>query len=166
MPVRLRLSSKRRMPGWGDEERTKVTGCPMKLADYRARAAQAHEFITQMSGGYEAQIEQGGANLSGGQRQRLSIARTLVTDPAILILDDSTSAVDLETEARIQDALAAYADRTVVIVAQRISTALGADEIVVLDAGTVGAHGTHDELLASSTIYQEIFASQLGEPVS
>ncbi len=131
-----------------------------------ATAAQAHEFITQMSGGYEAMIEQGGANLSGGQRQRLSIARTLVTDPAILILDDSTSAVDLETEARIQDALAAYADRTVVIVAQRISTALGADEIVVLDAGAVGAHGTHDELLASSTIYQEIFASQLGEPVS
>ncbi len=131
-----------------------------------ATAAQAHEFITQMSGGYEAMIEQGGANLSGGQRQRLSIARTLVTDPVILILDDSTSAVDLETEARIQDALATYTDRTVVIVAQRISTALGADEIVVLDAGTVGAHGTHDELLASSTIYQEIFASQLGEPVS
>jgi len=131
-----------------------------------AKAAQAHEFVNAMSNGYDAVIEQGGANLSGGQRQRLAIARTLVTDPAILILDDSTSAVDLETEAQIQDALAAYADRTVLIVAQRISTALGADEIVVLDNGTVCAHGTHDELLETSNIYQEIFTSQLGEPAS
>lgn len=131
-----------------------------------AKAAQAHDFISAMTGGYDAVIEQGGANLSGGQRQRLSIARTLVTAPTILILDDSTSAVDLETEAKIQDALASYRDRTVVIVAQRISTALGADEIVVLDDGAVCAHGTHDELLETSEVYREIFASQLGEPVS
>lgn len=133
-----------------------------------AKAAQAHEFISEMTGGYDATIEQGGANLSGGQRQRLSIARTLLTNPTILILDDSTSAVDLETEARIQEALAsatAGRTRTVVIVAQRISTALGADEIVVLDAGSVCAHGTHDELMTTSAIYREIFASQLGEPV-
>lgn len=131
-----------------------------------ATAAQAHDFIVAMEGGYEAQVQQGGANLSGGQRQRISIARTLLIDPAILILDDSTSAVDLETEAKIQDALASYRDRTVVLVAQRISTALGADEIIVLDEGRVSATGTHDELLESSLVYQEIFRSQLGEPVS
>jgi len=131
-----------------------------------ARAAQADEFVSAMSDGYESKIEQGGANLSGGQRQRLAIARTLLTDPSILILDDSTSAVDLETEAQIQEALAAYRDRTVLIVAQRISTALGADEIVVLDNGSVCAHGTHDELIQTSAVYQEIFASQLGQPVT
>ena len=131
-----------------------------------AIAARAHGFVTEMTNGYDSVIEQGGANLSGGQRQRLAIARTLVTDPAILILDDSTSAVDLETEAQIQEALAAFADRTVLIVAQRISTALGADEIVVLEDGNVCAHGTHDELLETSTVYQEIFTSQLGEPAA
>ncbi len=131
-----------------------------------ATAAQAHEFVSDMTNGYDSIIEQGGANLSGGQRQRLAIARTLVTDPSILILDDSTSAVDLETEAQIQEALATYADRTVLIVAQRISTALGADEIVVLEDGNVCAHGTHDELLETSTVYQEIFTSQLGEPAA
>lgn len=130
-----------------------------------AKAAQANDFVAAMTNGYDSVIEQGGANLSGGQRQRLAIARTLVTDPAILILDDSTSAVDLETEAKIQEALAEYDDRTVLIVAQRISTALGADEIVVLDDGYVCAHGTHDELIATNGVYQEIFASQLGEPV-
>ena len=129
-----------------------------------AKAAQAHDFITEMSEGYESIIQQGGANLSGGQRQRLAIARTLLIDPAILILDDSTSAVDLETEARIQEALAVYEDRTVVLVAQRISTALGADEIVVLDKGRIVAFGSHDELLANSHEYQDIFRSQLGEP--
>lgn len=131
-----------------------------------ARAAQAHDFVASMADGYDSVIEQGGANLSGGQRQRLAIARTLVADPSILILDDSTSAVDLETEAQIQQALAAYQDRTVLIVAQRISTALGADEIVVLDNGAVCAHGTHAELMETSTIYREIFASQLGQSVT
>lgn len=130
-----------------------------------ATAAQAHGFITEMTDGYDSAVQQGGSNLSGGQRQRLAIARTLLIDPAILILDDSTSAVDLETEVRIQEALAAYRDRTVILVAQRISTALGADEIVVLDRGRIAAHGTHAELLDSSPVYQEIFRSQLGEPV-
>lgn len=129
-------------------------------------AAQADEFISAMTDGYESQIEQGGSNLSGGQRQRMAIARTLIVDPDILILDDSTSAVDLETEARIQEALATYEDRTVVLVAQRISTALGADVIIVLDRGRVCANGTHDELMTSSDIYQEIFRSQLGEAVA
>lgn len=130
-----------------------------------AVAAQADGFIRDMPEGYESIIEQGGSNLSGGQRQRIAIARTLVVDPVILVLDDSTSAVDLDTESRIQEALATRGDRTVVIVAQRISTALGADEIVVLDEGRVMAHGTHEELLATSETYQEIFRSQLGERV-
>lgn len=127
-----------------------------------AKAAQAHDFITEMPEGYESTIEQGGANLSGGQRQRLAIARTLAARPAVLILDDSTSAVDLETEADIQDALRSFGDTTVILVAQRISSALGADMIVVLDAGRIAACGTHAELLAESSIYQDIYRSQLG----
>ena len=131
-----------------------------------ARAAQAHDFIQAMPEGYESKIEQTGANLSGGQRQRLAIARTLLINPAILILDDSTSAVDFETEGLIQEALEKMTDTTIVLVAQRISTALGADEIVVLDEGCVVAHGQHDELVRTCEIYRDIYRSQLGEPVS
>ena len=129
-----------------------------------ATAAQAHDFITAMPNGYDSVIQQSGTNLSGGQRQRLAIARTLLLEPAILILDDSTSAVDLETEAHLQRAFAELANTTVVLVAQRISTALGADEIIVLDQGRIIAHGSHDQLLATSDIYQDIYRSQLGEP--
>jgi ATP-binding cassette subfamily B protein len=108
-------------------------------------------------------VEPRGANLSGGQKQRLSIARALLLRPRVLILDDSTSAVDVETETRIQDAIAAIRPRpTIFVVAQRISTVLRADAIVVLDRGRIVARGTHRELLGSSTIYQEIYASQLG----
>jgi ATP-binding cassette subfamily B protein len=128
-----------------------------------AKAAQAHEFIMSMPGSYEATVEAGGANLSGGQRQRIAIARALVTDPDILILDDSTSAVDLETEALIQDELEKLKDgRTVFVVAQRISSVLAADQILILDAGRVAALGTHEELLETSPIYREIYDSQLG----
>lgn len=130
------------------------------------KAAQAHDFISAMANGYDSPIEQSGSNLSGGQRQRLAIARTLLAKPAILILDDSTSAVDLDTEAKIQDAFSELDGTTVILVAQRISTALGADEIIVLDEGRVAACGSHDELLASSQIYQDIYRSQLGEPVA
>lgn len=129
-----------------------------------AKSAQAHDFIVAMEDGYSSVVEQGGANLSGGQRQRLAIARTLLVDPKVLIFDDSTSAVDLETEAKIQEVFDSLVDVTVILVAQRISTALGADAIVLLEDGEVVAQGTHAELMLTSNIYQEIYRSQLGEP--
>jgi len=127
-----------------------------------AQAAQAHEFITALPAGYDAIVGQRGANLSGGQKQRLAIARALLVQPKILILDDSTSAVDVETEAKIQAALGEWRAARIVI-AQRISTVLGADKIVVLDKGQVAAMGTSAELMASSPIYREIYESQLGD---
>jgi ATP-binding cassette subfamily B protein len=128
-----------------------------------ARAAQAHEFITKLPQGYDSRVEQRGVNFSGGQRQRIAIARALVLDPAILILDDSTSAVDVETETRIQNALAVHeSTRSTFVVAQRISTVLDADTIVVLDKGRVVAQGTHRELMGTSPVYREIYDSQLG----
>jgi len=131
-----------------------------------ARAAQAHEFISGFPGGYDTVLGQRGVNLSGGQKQRIAIARALITNPAVLILDDSTSSVDVETEARIQDALAGLMKgRTSFVIAQRISTVLNADKILVLDGGRVAAEGTHSELMASSPIYREIYESQLGNGV-
>jgi ATP-binding cassette subfamily B protein len=127
-----------------------------------ARLAQAHDFIMELPGGYAAPVEQRGVNLSGGQKQRLAIARALLVDPAVLVLDDSMSAVDVETEARLQAALATVRKgRTNIIVAQRISTVLGADRILVLEDGGIAASGAHAELLASSPIYREIYSSQL-----
>ena len=132
-----------------------------------ARAAQAHEFILDLPNGYDTHVEERGVNLSGGQKQRISIARALITRPAILILDDSTSSVDVETEIKIQEVLEEWMkDRTSFVVAQRISTVLKADKIVVLDKGHIAAEGTHRELLQSSPIYQEIYASQLGNGVN
>jgi ATP-binding cassette, subfamily B, multidrug efflux pump len=129
-----------------------------------ARAAQAHDFVLELPDGYDTRVEQRGVNLSGGQKQRLAIARALATRPRILILDDSTSSVDVETETKIQEALDAWMDgRTSFVVAQRISTVLNADKIVVLDRGRIVAQGTHQELMQSSPIYQEIYDSQLGD---
>ncbi|HRF49966.1 MAG TPA: ABC transporter ATP-binding protein [Anaerolineales bacterium] len=128
-----------------------------------ARAAQAHDFIQSLSQGYDTLLGQRGVNLSGGQKQRLAIARALLVRPAVLILDDSTSAVDVETETRIQAALEeVMRDRTSFVIAQRISTVLAADKILVLDDGQIVAEGTHRQLLAESPIYREIYDSQLG----
>ncbi len=131
-----------------------------------ARAAQADEFIQSKPEGYQSAVGQRGANFSGGQKQRLAIARALCIQPRILILDDSTSAVDVETEVAIQAALdTLMADRTSFIVAQRISTVLRADRILVLDQGRIVAQGTHRELMGSSPIYRDIYLSQLGNGV-
>jgi len=128
-----------------------------------AKAAQAHDFILELPQGYDTHIGERGVNLSGGQRQRIAIARALLTQPSILILDDSTSSVDVETEAKIQAALEEWRKgRTCFVVAQRISTVLKADKIIVIEQGRIVAQGTHRELLASNPIYQEIYASQLG----
>ena len=128
-----------------------------------AKAAQAHDFISELPQGYDTDIAQRGVNLSGGQKQRIAIARALLLKPKILILDDSTSAVDVETETKIQAALETLMkDRTSFVVAQRISTVLNADKIVVIDKGQVAAEGTHTELIETSPIYQEIYDSQLG----
>ena len=129
-----------------------------------AKAAQAHEFIQAMPAGYDSPIEAGGANLSGGQKQRIAIARALLIQPGILVFDDSTSAVDMETEYKIQAALEALArERTTFIIAQRITSVTHADQILVLDQGRIAERGSHRELLANSRIYREIYASQLGD---
>ena len=129
-----------------------------------AKAAQAHAFIQAMPAGYDSLVEAGGANLSGGQKQRIAIARALLIQPGILILDDSTSAVDMETEYEIQSALEALAaNSTTFIIAQRITSVLKADQILVLDRGRIAARGTHHELLRTSDIYREIYESQLGD---
>jgi ATP-binding cassette subfamily B protein len=128
-----------------------------------AKAAQAHDFILEFPEGYDTLLGQRGVNLSGGQKQRIAIARALLTQPAVLILDDSTSSVDVETEIKIQDALAEQmAYQTSFVIAQRISTVLTADKILVLDDGKVVAEGTHHELLQASPTYREIYDSQLG----
>jgi ATP-binding cassette subfamily B protein len=147
--------------GWPDAPEAKVLAA--------ARAAQAHEFVAELPKGYDTVIGQRGVTLSGGQRQRIAIARALVLQPKVLILDDSTSALDAETEVRLQDALdhligGSQKETTRIIVAQRVSTVLLADKILVLDQGRVVAAGPHRELLRSSEVYRDIYRSQLGEP--
>ncbi|HWV25241.1 MAG TPA: ABC transporter ATP-binding protein, partial [Thermomicrobiales bacterium] len=130
-----------------------------------ARMAQADSFIRDLDGGYDATVGQRGVNLSGGQKQRLAIARALLNRAEILILDDSTSAVDVATEGKIQEALATI-QQTCIIVAQRISAVVNADRILVLDDGRVIAEGTHEELLEHSPVYQEIYESQVESGVA
>jgi ATP-binding cassette subfamily B protein len=132
-----------------------------------AKAAAAHDFIESFPQGYDTPVGERGATLSGGQKQRVAIARALLLDPHILILDDSTSSVDLNTEYEIQKALDHLMEgRTSFVIAQRISTVLNADKILVLDKGAIAARGTHEELLESSPIYAEIYHSQLAEDVA
>jgi ATP-binding cassette subfamily B multidrug efflux pump len=127
-----------------------------------AKAAAAHDFIIEFPAGYETPVGERGSTLSGGQKQRIAIARALLLNPRILILDDSTSSVDLATEFRIQQALDKLMQgRTSFVIAQRISTVLNADQILVLDKGQIVARGTHEELLDSSEVYAEIYSSQL-----
>ncbi len=141
---------------WGDEN--------ADLATLRAAAAsaQADAFVSAQTDGYDHSIEQGGANVSGGQKQRLCIARALLKKPKILILDDSTSAVDMATEARIREAFrTSLADATKIIIAQRINSVMEADKIIVVNEGKITGIGTHKELLASNLEYQEIYNSQM-----
>ncbi|MDD2301429.1 MAG: ABC transporter ATP-binding protein [Bacillota bacterium] len=139
-------------------------GNPDATAEDLARAcelAQADGFIRRFEHGYDTRLEQGGTNVSGGQRQRLCIARALLKKPKILILDDSTSAVDTQTEARIKEALRnEMPDTTKLIIAQRISSIQDADRILVLDNGRISGFGTHDELLVQNTVYREVYESQ------
>ena len=140
---------------WGNKEATDeelVQACKMACAD---------EFISQFPDGYDTYIEQGGANVSGGQKQRLCIARALLKKPKILILDDSTSAVDTRTDARIRKAMKDYIPETTkIIIAQRTASVEDADRIIVMEGGEINAIGTHKELLASNEIYREIYTSQ------
>ncbi|WP_201712909.1 ABC transporter ATP-binding protein [Rossellomorea arthrocnemi] len=132
-----------------------------------ARTAQAEEFVSKMDGGFQAEIEQGGSNLSGGQKQRLSIARALVRNPDIYLFDDSFSALDYKTDAKLRAALKNKTkEATMLIVAQRVSTVVDADRIIVLEKGEVAGIGTHRELLETNEVYQEIVASQLSEEES
>ncbi len=131
---------------------------------YAAEVAQASEFIAEMKEGYDTEIAQGGTNVSGGQKQRLSIARALVRKPEIYIFDDSFSALDFKTDAKLRAALKKeIADSTVIIVAQRVGTVMDADRIIVLDDGQVAGMGTHKELMNTCEVYREIVASQLSE---
>lgn len=119
------------------------------------------EFIDRLSDGYETEMGQGGVNVSGGQKQRICIARAILKKPKVLILDDSTSAVDTATEAKIREGLAdKLPDMTKIIIAQRISSVRHADQIIILDKGRINGIGTHESLLAGNKIYQEIYESQ------
>ena len=129
------------------------------------RLACADEFLERI-GGLDGDLGQGGAGVSGGQRQRLCIARALLKRPRVLIFDDSTSAVDMATDATIRANLATLKDVTKIVIAQRVASVMDADKIVVLDDGRVHAQGTHEELLASDPIYQEIYESQIGSGIS
>ena len=140
---------------WGDEN---ATDQEMEAA---CRMACADEFISRMPDGYDTRIEQGGTNVSGGQKQRLCIARAILRKPKVLILDDSTSAVDTATDAKIRAALKeALPGSTKLIIAQRISSVMDADMILVLDDGKISGIGTHEQLMASNQIYREVYQSQ------
>ncbi len=135
-----------------------------KLVEKSAKIAQAAEFVSELKNGYKNDIAQGGSNVSGGQRQRLSIARAIAVEPNVYIFDDSFSALDFKTDAKLRSALAKETKhKTVLIVGQRINTIMNADKIIVLDEGKIVGQGTHQELMKNCQVYQEIAASQLSE---
>lgn len=141
---------------WGNPNAT------FEEVELAAKAAQAHNFICEFTDGYNTIIGEKGSSLSGGQKQRIAIARALIKRPKILILDDATSALDLKTEAMLYKALREnYGDTTIILVAQRVASVTGAEKIIVLDNGIIAAEGTNDELLKTSSIYQDIYNSQL-----
>ena len=140
------------------------TKASQKLVEKSAKIAQAAEFISELKNGYKNEIAQGGSNVSGGQRQRLSIARAIAVEPNVYIFDDSFSALDFKTDAKLHSALAKETKhKTVLIVGQRINTIMNADKIIVLDEGKIVDQGTHQELMKNCQVYQEIAASQLSE---
>lgn len=131
---------------------------------HAAKVAQAYDFVTAMKDGFNSEISQGGGNVSGGQKQRLSIARALVRKPEVYLFDDSFSALDFKTDAKLRAALKGETtESTVLIVAQRVSTVMDADRIIVLDDGEIVGMGTHRELLDNNEVYREIVSSQLSE---
>ena len=135
-----------------------------KLVEKAAKIAQAEEFISELKNGYKSEIAQGGSNVSGGQRQRLSIARAIAVEPNVYIFDDSFSALDFKTDAKLRAVLAKETkNKTVLIVGQRINTIMNADKIIVLNEGKIVGQGTHQELMKDCEVYQEIAASQLSE---
>lgn len=140
---------------WGNPQATD------EEVEHAAKAAQAHDFIMSFPDGYQTELGQGGVNVSGGQKQRLCIARALLKRPKIMILDDSTSAVDTATDAKIRSGLKSeFGDTTVIIIAQRISSVEDADRIIVMNDGKIDAVGTHEELIATNQIYQDVYNSQ------
>lgn len=142
---------------WGKEDATR------EEIERATQMSQAHDFIKESPEGYNTRLGQGGVNFSGGQKQRLSIARALVKQPDILILDDSTSALDMVTESKLKESLKKYASRlTCLLIAQRITSIMDADKIIVLDDGEIAGIGTHEQLLNTCKVYQEIYQSQIG----
>ena len=137
--------------------------CPFEKVEWAAKVADAHDFIMQMPDGYDTIVGERGVGLSGGQKQRISLARALLKEPSILILDDTTSAVDMETESQIQDALAKIKNETVFIIAHRISSIKDADVIIVLSDGEIAEMGNHDELIQKKGYYYTVFMHQYGE---
>ena len=146
---------------WGDEQASE------EEIVRAAKAAQADDFVNSFTDGYETELGQGGVNVSGGQKQRLCIARALLKKPKILILDDSTSAVDTATEAKIRESFSGtLKDTTKIIIAQRITSVMEADKILVLDDGEIVGMGGHEQLLADCEAYREIYYSQMDKEVS
>ena len=142
---------------WGNENAS------LEEVEMVAKISKADDFITFFEKGYDTILGQGGVNLSGGQKQRISIARALIKEPNILILDDSTSAVDLTTEREIRNGLREYSKNIIyLLIAQRVTSVMSADKIIVLDNGSMVGIGTHEKLMESCEVYQDIYYSQIG----